>query len=370
MSLKEQYQQVAEKLIESYTIEYVTSSIRKYSKNTPRNQTSSLYQHVTVMMNTVSKYRNNTEGLDKVLEVIDLPQIYANVDKREKEQEISGIGYEDILVQELLHYFKNDFFKWVNKPHCPSCHNSDESKIESLGVATYPANIPNPHEITRIEKYRCLVCHNSVEFSRMNNPISLLTTREGRCGEWVNCFMLILQSLLGVNEFEDRLRYVWNYEDHVWIEYYSKSLKRWIHLDPCEAVYDEPHLYCSNWGKQMSYVIGFNDTYMIDLSSKYIIPDKQIDQKSIVPSPDHFKEYMAYLNYLKLIETYKKIEKCSLSVSQKIIKLYYSRILPMNQELKALRELNVVPSKTIANELPKGRQTGSKQWTHERGEGG
>ena len=37
-----------------------------------------------------------------------------------------------------------------------------------------------------------------IEFPRINNPVTLLTTRRGRCGEWVNCFMLILQALIEV----------------------------------------------------------------------------------------------------------------------------------------------------------------------------
>ena len=38
-------------------------------------------------------------------------------------------------------------------------------------------------------------------------------------------------------------RYILDVTDHVWAEYYSEAMQRWVHLDPCEAAYDTPHLY-------------------------------------------------------------------------------------------------------------------------------
>ena len=38
-------------------------------------------------------------------------------------------------------------------------------------------------------------------------------------------------------------RYILDVTDHVWAEYYSVAMQRWVHLDPCEAAYDTPHLY-------------------------------------------------------------------------------------------------------------------------------
>ena len=54
------------------------------------------------------------------------------------------------------------------------------------------------------------------------------------------------------------VRYVLDQTDHVWTEYYSPSKARWVHLDPCEASYDQPLLYEKGWGKKLTYIIGFH----------------------------------------------------------------------------------------------------------------
>ena len=44
-------------------------------------------------------------------------------------------------------------------------------------------------------------------------------------------------------------RYVLDLTDHVWAEYYSAAMQRWVHMDPCEDAYDQPLLYevsCAN----------------------------------------------------------------------------------------------------------------------------
>lgn len=317
----------------------------------------------------IHRYKNE-HALDTVLDTIDLGKLYSGVEQREAEaaskqdekEAANGLQYEDFVVLELLQYFKHDFFKWVNKPECPNC-KSDSDNIVSKGAAGPPQE--NPDGISVIEKYRCTKCNIDVDFPRINNPVSLLTTRRGRCGEWVNCFMLILQAVLGSDA---KIRYVWNHEDHVWCEYYSKSLKRWVHLDPCEAAFDEPNLYCDNWGKRMSWVIGINDSYIIDLSDKYITnKDKVIDKATTVSNVALIGNFIKLVGFNLMLNYYNGLISSSPSnTDENLIRFYYDCILLYQSEF-------IKPSNTSPEVLKtsiKGRQTGGIEWTKARGEDG
>jgi len=86
---------------------------------------------------------------------------------------------------------------------------------------------------------------------RYNNPEKLLETREGRCGEWANCFGAILRS------FAFHVRETYNVlEDHVWVE--VRTLGRWTHVDPCEDAIDKPLMYKHGWKKSCHLCLSFS----------------------------------------------------------------------------------------------------------------
>ena len=102
----------------------------------------------------------------------------------------------------------------------------------------------------RVELYQCKNCNAASRFPRYGRvPTKLLETRKGRCGEWANCFTLILRA------FGFLARHVHDFADHVWCEFYSKAEHRWKHVDPCEGCVDKPKVYDHGWGKKLSYVI-------------------------------------------------------------------------------------------------------------------
>ncbi|QPG72905.1 hypothetical protein FOA43_000208 [Brettanomyces nanus] len=80
------------------------------------------------------------------------------------------------------------------------------------------------------------------------------------------------------SDYTDRLvkqllKYLWNMEDHVWCEYYSSNLNRWVHLDCCENAFDNPLLYNQGWAKKMSYIFAISEHYIRDVTLKYIAKD-------------------------------------------------------------------------------------------------
>lgn len=359
MDVKLDYENLAKRLISAYAKAKLDKQpSNKYRRINDRGSSQILSQVATIL----SELKRYSYGpnLDKALDAIDLPKIYSGVDRREKESKDLELGYEDFIVLETLDYFKNHFFKWVNKPECPNCH-SDSDKMVGKGSRGPPT--PNPDQISQIEIYYCEMCAKEVTFPRINNPGKLLETRKGRCGEWVNCFILILKAVLGD---EARIRYVWNKEDHVWCEYYSVKLGRYVHLDPCENAFDNPLLYCENWGKQMSWVIGIGEDYVVDLSSKYITASKQIPKLSV----GNEKVIACNLDHINhaLLQRYwdQKVKPLNLSEREKYLKLYHDVILIQNVELNGVNK--AVPLKLTT--APRGRQTGSADWTKSRGESG
>ncbi|CAN6175467.1 unnamed protein product, partial [Urochloa humidicola] len=132
---------------------------------------------------------------------------------------------------QLLFWFKQSF-RWVNAPPCDSCGH----ETSNVGMGN-----PLPSEIefgaSRVELYRCHQCSSITRFPRYNDPHKLLQTRRGRCGEWANCFTFYCRA------FGYKARLILDFTDHMWTECFSNLYGRWMHLDPCEGVYDNPLLY-------------------------------------------------------------------------------------------------------------------------------
>ena len=165
-------------------------------------------------------------------------------------------------VKELLHWYKKEFFSWCNKPKCPLC-DSDKN-IQPLGTCR-SNDFEKKYQSYNTELYSCLGCGGvEVRFPRYNSPFKLLQTKTGRCGEWANLFGCILYAC------GFKTRFVSNYEDHVWNEFYNEEEKRWIHVDPCEEAYDTPLVYEQGWGRVMTFVVATSDEEIVDVTPRYV----------------------------------------------------------------------------------------------------
>ncbi|KAM6222773.1 peptide-N(4)-(N-acetyl-beta-glucosaminyl)asparagine amidase isoform 1-T1 [Rhynchocyon petersi] len=251
------------------------------------------------------------------------------------------LGEEDFLLLELLHWFKEDFFHWVNYILCSICGGQTRSRGDSLA--------PNDEELQwgalRVEDHYCDMCQFSTRFPRYNNPEKLLETRCGRCGEWANCFTLCCRAL----GFE--ARYVWDYTDHVWTEVYSHSQQRWLHCDACEDVCDKPLLYEVGWGKKISYVIAFSKDEVVDVTWRYSCKHEEVISRRTEIKEELLRETINGLN-----------KQRQLSLSEGRRKELLQRIIVELVEF-------ISPKTPKPGELG-GRISGSVAWRVARGEMG
>lgn len=293
------------------------------------------------------------EERNAAIDIVLSSGVYDKVGEKEEEKD-SEFNYIDELVKELLRWFKEEFFKWVNKADCRQCGNDAQESIRMLGVAKPFKPDHFEGKANTVEVYQCMKCNSRIEFPRYNDIRYLLRERRGRCGEWNNCFIAILRSL------DIDVRYIWNAEDHVWCEYYSSKLRRWIHLDSCENAYDQPLLYSDGWGKKMSYVFAVGRGYIIDVSAKYIgkdKPDQQLPREKI--SEQDLKRFLALLNCRKLLQ----LEKMDMlrETSHIMADFWSSRPETTEDSIKVEKDVD---------DNFKPRQSGSAEWTSKRGESG
>lgn len=168
--------------------------------------------------------------------------------------------FSDLLLRQLLRWFKREFFKWTNEPPCSTCGSGTRmvgvtapDQTEALGLAG------------RTEVYKCkaTACQKLTRFPRYNHPATLLDTRCGRCGEWANCFTLLCRAV-GLDA-----RHVSDWTDHVWTEVWSPARQRWLHCDSCEDAMDRPLLYEAGWGKKLSFIVAFGPDEVVDVARRY-----------------------------------------------------------------------------------------------------
>ncbi|XP_077363448.1 peptide-N(4)-(N-acetyl-beta-glucosaminyl)asparagine amidase isoform X2 [Festucalex cinctus] len=250
------------------------------------------------------------------------------------------LGKEDFLVLELLRWFKNDFFSWVDCLPCCHCGGPTQN-TGSLSPTTDDLH----WGAQRVENHFCQSCQLCTRFPRYNNPEKLLTTRRGRCGEWANCFTLCCRALCL------EARYIWDSTDHVWTEVYSNSQHRWLHCDSCENICDKPLLYEVGWGKKLSYVLAFSQDQVVDVTWRYSCKHPEVLSRRTSVQETWLLDTIIGLNASR------------------------QQSLHVNRKLQLAERLIVELVEFISPKMPKegelgGRISGSLGWRIARGETG
>ena len=265
---------------------------------------------------------------------------------------------DDILVIELLGWFKNEFFKWFDGYECETCTvrtpDGATKKVKPKPVGHDRANAVEASDgASTVEKYFCDRCNKTFRFPRYHSrPEKLLSWRKGRCGEFANCFALILRSL-GYDT-----RRVLDWTDHVWCEVYSKAEKRWLHADPCEVILDKPLVYEKGWGKKLSYCIATSKDEVQDVSARYSTASTDQEKAALKSRRNEVREDWLTKTLVSLSEQYQ--ERYDENEKKRL----------RERRLMEVIELMSPPKREIAGEELKGRQTGSLEWRISRGECG
>ncbi|ORX53095.1 concanavalin A-like lectin/glucanase [Hesseltinella vesiculosa] len=302
-------------------------------------KTSPFLNNITRECDRVQCYRS-PQLLEKALQVIPVHQLYENASaKSENDDELC-----DHVTKELLHWFKNDFFTWVDAAPCDHCKSTSTKMVGAVS--------PTPSELeyggARVEHYFCSQCSHYTRFPRYNDPGKLLETRRGRCGEWANCFTLCCQAM-GLEP-----RYVHDNADHVWTEVYSTLEKRWIHCDPCEDAYDRPLMYEAGWNKKLGYCIAYSPYQVMDVTRRYVVNWNDALKRRHEVAEDILASHLQQLC---------TNQQQALDAEERAV--WVDRQQRENKELQQTGEhVNIKREETL------GRQSGAMEWRMQRGEQG
>ncbi|KYQ93574.1 hypothetical protein DLAC_04945 [Tieghemostelium lacteum] len=314
--------------------------LSQYIKRPAQSPEQKLKQHLSGFPETSltalieSNYKRVQRYEDKTLQAKALSLLPKSVLFNRKNERIAP-GEEQL--RELLHWFKYDFFKWVDQPNCSTC----DGPTQASGSGQ-PSLDEIMFEAGRVEIYQCRQWHTT-RFPRYNHPGKLLETKRGRCGEWANAFTLICRAL------GYQTRYVLDLTDHVWTEVYVND--KWTHLDSCEASMDAPLTYEQGWNKTLSYVFAFERDGAFDVTKRYTIKYNQLPRDKMKDSDLE--------NYLQQFNSF---------IQSRLV------VPDRNSLLKRLESerLELLQSQ---KRIPKGqdmlsRISGSADWKNERGENG
>nr|XP_027188488.1 peptide-N(4)-(N-acetyl-beta-glucosaminyl)asparagine amidase isoform X2 [Cicer arietinum] len=252
----------------------------------------------------------------------------------------SKIEQDHAFLLQLLFWFKQSF-RWVNSPSCRDCGN------ETVGQGmTAPLPSETLYGASRVELYRCTVCSRLTRFPRYNDPKKLVETREGRCGEWANCFTLYCRAF----GYESRL--IVDFTDHVWTECFSQFLGRWMHLDPCEAIYDKPLLYERGWNKKLNYAIAIAKDGAYDVTKRYTRKWHEVLSRRTMLTEPSLSSVLTNIT-----------NECRRGFASQLLSTIEARDTEENQQLE--RNLHSEDDESVL--LP-GRRSGNEQWRKSRSE--
>jgi len=201
----------------------------------------SLYAETFTLYKRISEQYSNQAILDSIKQLVP--------------DTVLKLSREDQSLKPILHWFKNDFMKWMPKElQCTRCNRPMRVRVLEGDSTT----------LRKTEIHMCDICGSKQIFPRYDKILRIAETRIGRCSEWSILFGAILNSL------SIQTRIVHDYLDHCWNE--SLIDKKWVHIDSnldFPISLNHPYYYEQNWGKKYVYVLAFSSDTLEDVTTGY-----------------------------------------------------------------------------------------------------
>ncbi|KAI8608085.1 hypothetical protein BC830DRAFT_39795 [Chytriomyces sp. MP71] len=234
---------------------------------------------------------------------------------------------------------------WVNNHPCDACGATDTVGIGSGS----PTQADLADGADRVELYSCQQCKTVTRFPRFNNVLRLMKTRKGRCGEWANLFTLF-SCAMGYET-----RYVMDFTDHVWCEFYSETYGRWVNVDPSEGSgsIDQPLMYEAGWGKKLTYIFAIGEYEVVDVFRRYTR-----DVPAMLKRRNLAREIIISQLTSDITQSLRRTLPASLVQSLR------------ERDTKELEELLNPPARPLRQSETMGRKSGNLDWRTARGETG
>jgi hypothetical protein len=171
-----------------------------------------------------------------------------------------GVNETGTALKPMLDWFRGAYPYYHQR--CLRCGTDD-----TVRLGTMRANASEElAAAARTEIYYCNVpaCRAYSRFPRYNQLRKVLEEGRGRCGEYSMVFYHLMLAL------GYKTRWVVDWTDHVWVEVLIQG--SWVHIDPCEAAYNEKKMYVG-WGKKHTYIVAFRareeDIEFEDVTAEY-----------------------------------------------------------------------------------------------------
>ena len=122
-------------------------------------------QRLTINSRHVLKYEN-TDLQTKAKACVPLTDLLARAQQScSSEAKTDSQLFRDVLLIELLNWFKNSFFTWFDAAHCSTCNE----RMQNMGLGV-PTASDVRYGAHRVENFKCSSCGATDRFPRYNDP--------------------------------------------------------------------------------------------------------------------------------------------------------------------------------------------------------